>query len=539
MPKNGTEESVKYGDFKFIGQSGFPSPLINVSKDFQRDGAGRQIGATINISLEGKIFATISNSNTNINAWSKERFDWLQSQETLLRQTFGKHGDTLTIGNCSHKENFHNIKVVKYNANRTDDLWVSTIDYSIDLVSEVYASGSGFANFYVTSTQEDWSIEPVDEFVYTKFSELSSLGFRTPSNPSNNNFEKYPMYRISRTVGAVGKYVPATGGATVRIKTPLENARDWVDYHLKDNSFKATGIINNLKLYNFIRNINKSETDGVYKIVDTWLAGENTQAYTESFTIETSLDSTTLRTVEIKGTVKGLEPYNTGITDGNYLDSVGTGIVLKPLVTSDFRLVDINNNNKFINAISGYSGIKTVIYDRADSFLTANLKYPDNNNFSILHLRKEHFPLNPIPVSITEGFNPSDGSISYSYSYNNRPANAVPGSISESLSVTENNSVPLVSSIFVLGRKLGPILQDLGTVSSSTRRVSFEVILPTTGLKNIAFPLTEYNSMNSIIEQFKPTADVVILKEESSDWNISENRLVRDKTWEYSRCRTI
>lgn len=530
MPDSGKKESVKYGNFKFIGNNGFPSPLITISKEYTRDGGGRQIGSTINISLEGKIFATgVSANNSTIESWSEARFTQLQNQEQYLRSIFGVPGKTLTVGCGTNNQTFDNIKINKYSANKGENFWTTTIDYSIDLVSEVYISGTGIASFLVTSTQDDWSIEPVDEFLYTKFDKLSSLGFGSFSNPANNNFDKYPMYRVSRTLGAVGKYVPSGE------KTALQNAKDWVDYHLDNNEFKATGIISNLNLYNFVRNVNKSESDGTYKITDTWLAGENTSPYTETFTIETSLDAAAQRNVEIKGTVKGLEPYNTGISNTNYLynSNMASGGITGP-VNNNFRL-SAPSNNKFYYAMSGYSGIKDVIYNRVSSFVTSNLQYPTDSEYNRLFNRNEN-TINPIPVSITEGFSPSEGSITYSYSYNNRPVNAINGSISESLTINDNKPIPLVASIFVLGRKLGPILQNLGTVSSSTRRVTFEIVLPTTGIKNISFPLDKYNQMNNIINQFKPTTSVVIVKEQSSDWNISENRLVRDITWEYSNC---
>jgi len=549
---------MRYGPFKFEANSGYPIPFISISQDYQRDGGGRQIGSTATISLEGKIYTGSGNKG----------FDHLLTLESGLRKAFSFDGNDFTVG-CGSGDNpigtktvFSGIKVTRYNASRTEDNWTTTIDYNIDLQSEVAHTGSGI--FYVSSAQDDWNIETLDEFSYVNNNNLRTnmklLGFgNTLSFEQGDN---YPFYRISRTIGAVGKFIPVSGSggnvATTGFKTAVSNAKDWVNYHLP-LSPTYSGIITGLLLFNFVRSINVSDTEGSYRITDNWLGipsgtGGVFKPFTESFTIESSLDNSMLRTVQINGTIKGLELFNSGVPYSNTGSPFISGS-LSGSLTNHAQVAQISGGTKFYNAISGYSGIKNVLYQRVQALaVTGNYaSYGAGSNapfaFNATFNRSEN-ALNPIPVSVTEGFNPAEGSITYSWSYNNRPLNYIAGSISENLTVDDTFATPLVASIFVLGRKLGPILQDLGTVTSSQRRVSFEVVFPRpSALRDLKFKNEQYSQITGLIESFNPENLMPnnatnqggiksYVKSDTAAWNITEGRLTKEKTWEWTQCIT-
>jgi hypothetical protein len=224
-------------------------------------------------------------------------------------------------------------------------------------------------------------------------------------------------------------------------------------------------------------------------------------------------------------------------------------------LTNHAQVAQIGAGTKFYNALSGYSGIKNVLYQRVQALAVtgnygsygavSNAPFAFKNTFN----RSEN-ALNPIPVSVTEGFNPAEGSITYSWSYNNRPLNYIAGSISENLTIDDTFATPLVASIFVLGRKLGPILQDLGTITSSQRRVSFEVVFPRpSALRDLKFKNEQYSQVTGLIESFNPenlmpnnaTTQGGIksyVKSDTAAWNITEGRLTKEKTWEWTQCYT-
>ena len=531
----GTNATLSYqttGTFNFLGSGGYPVPAISISQEYQRDGAGRQIGITVGINIEGKIFSGSGNSGIN----------QLLVLESGLRKAFTYDGGNLSVGCGSTITIFSGIKISRYSANKTEDNWTTTIDYSIDLQSEIRESGTGI--FYVSSTQDDWNIETIDEFSYATSSvNMSLLGY-------NNSFSldrggDYPFFRVSRTVGAVGKYVAEPGIPVTGSKTAVKHAKEWVKWKTSTTP-KHNEIINGLNLYNFVRSINESDSEGSYRITDNWIATKNNIPYSESFTVESALDSSMIRTVTVQGTVKGLEAFNSGQL---YTGTIVNGDISSS-ITDPYSNTRYSNNSgtKFYNAVSGYSGIKCGLYSRAQLFATTGAICNTTFNFNSTFGRNE-LSLNPIPVSITEGMNPYEGTVTYNYSFNNRPQNIVPNALSESLSVDDNSSIPLVASIFVLGRKLGPILQDLGTTTAATRSVSFEVVFPKpSSLRDITFPSSNYSIITGIIESFNPERFMVgttvangikaYVTRDTTNWNPSEGRLTKQKEWQWVKCFT-
>jgi hypothetical protein len=543
-----TPSYIKYGDFSFKGASGYPVPSISISKEQQRDGAGKAIGATVTITLEGQIY-----SGSGVTA-----FNNLLILESGLRNTFSIDGQNLTIG-CGDNTSTTNIvysgiKISKYGASKTDNNWTSTIDYSIELQSEVKDASNSI--FHVSQTQDDYTIETIDEYNWTARSPLilGSLGFGSPKYDAGL---AYPLYRITRTLGAVGKFIPTGTGIGGSGLSAVSGAKDWVNFHLSQTP-KYTGVIDKgLTLYNFVRSINVSDTEGSYKITDTWLGMPgNALGYIETFSVENTLDNTMLRTVVINGSIKGLEPFQSGnIYDTNSVTYI-TGGLSGSLATlhNSFTKNDKDYNNKFIAAISGYSGVKIEMLNRANSFANTGDRsfFPPlfKDQFKSDRNRPNGYEnaMNPIPFNIQEGFNPSEGTVTYSWTFNNRPINLIPGSISETLTVEDTSAIPVIASIFVLGRKLGPILQDLGTITAASRNVTFEVIFPRpTGLKNLAFPIEHFNAVTGAVEAFNPGnmsynpingGVKSYIKQDSSTWNPSEGRFTKIKGWEWIRCIT-
>jgi hypothetical protein len=244
-----------------------------------------------------------------------------------------------------------------------------------------------------------------------------------------------------------------------------------------------------------------------------------------------------MRTVTLNGTVKGLELFNSGNYNNSSLDNLSNNIKL----TS-------NGSTKFDNAISGYSSVKNLLYGRAQTFMvsgsaaTATFYGGLGSVVAGQFANRTESPLNPIPVSATEGFNPAEGSITYSWSFNNRPMNIISGAISETLTVDDTFPTQVVGSIYVLGRRLGPVLQDIGTVTSYSRSVTMEVVFPKpSSLRNITFPGDAYRSITGIIDSLDPKnlyADGIrsFVKQNSENWNATEGRFTKTKAWEYTRC---
>lgn len=70
--------------------------------------------------------------------------------------------------------------------------------------------------------------------------------------------------------------------------------------------------------------------------------------------------------------------------------------------------------------------------------------------------------LNSQPKSITIGSNQSTSEITYNIQFDNRPTNVITGAIAESISVQDTYPGDLFAIIPVIGRKTGPVLQYIG-----------------------------------------------------------------------------
>lgn len=521
-----TSAFIKYGNFSFSGTSGYPIPSVSIKNNFERDGAGKLFGSTLGITLEGQIYSISGASGLT----------QLMGLESGLRNAFTADGAYLQIG-CGNTNTLTGCaRVVNYNANKTNNNWTQTIDYTIELEIPIKNTGTGL--FSVSQVQDDWTLEPLDDVSFLNSPiNLSPIGGGSFETIERNKY--YPSYRITRTVGAAGK--TSCSGVSA-----LQNAKEWVNYRLTQTSY--TGVVDsNLSLFNFMRSISASETDGNYRITDTWMgiptSAVKSGAFIESFTIENSLDQSFLRTVTINGTIKGLEKFNSGnIYDSgknSYLSGGLSGSIADTM--SGNRIY--SGDTKFENALSGYKSIQENLYSRVSAaIITGN---PIIKRF----FYRDENPLNPIPYSLTEGFNPPEGSITYSWTYNNRPLRLISGSISETLTVDDSFATQQFANIFVLGRRLGPILQDLGTISTNTRTVTFEVVMMRPPkLANMSFQVDQYKAITGVIESFHPSKLLAqgaagtnnfikcFTKRNTENWTITEGRFVKVKEWEYTKC---
>jgi len=527
-----------YGNFKIDPSSGYPIPQISLSKEFDRDQAGRIIGSKTIVSLEGVIY------NSGIN------FPSILSKESGLRLAFSKD-DSFKFG-CGtnfNAPNFSgNAKVNRYSAEKTENRWVSTISYSVELLVEDVPSStcSSTGVYNVSSCQDEWNMEILDEYNYVNNPAGANVLRQALNFPVGKN---YPLYRVSRTIGAVGKFIPTGNGLGI---SAISGAKQWVRCRLDTApETSITGILDGIALYNFTRSVSVDDPGGSYRLTDNWIgipSGVTSGLYMESFNVDSSLDNTYMRTVTINGTIKGLEPFNTGeIYKSSVIGGSGAAGSLKPFASLSRVGGATSSYSKFESAISGYhNDVKNNMFIRAQSFIEKTTSANSSNTTTGIFRRffgRDENPLNPLPISVTEGFNPTEGSVTYSWVYNNRPLNLISGSIVETLTVSDNFPTQVVAELFVLGRRLGPVIQSLGTYTTASRDVTFEVImLRPTGLANIRFPRTAYTQITGLVESFNPVyllgSNICksFVKNNTENWSISEGKFTKQKTWVWQHC---
>jgi hypothetical protein len=294
-----------------------------------------------------------------------------------------------------------------------------------------------------------------------------------------------------------------------------------------------------------------------------------------------------MKTVRVQGQIRGLNitPFavmsgssSYTIPDASGKINLSGGTQLLPTSTmpthpvldlmSSNSTVTSTYPNKYQNALSGWIyDIKPYAYrraslamrspDRAGNTYTnpANVRTPPNNPFYC-----EENLLNPNPTSTTEGHDPRKGTISYSVEYTNK-LNLISGVLSENISINDTGPTDVFGESFIIGRRLGPILQSLNAKTSARKDVSIDVtVVPpssaaTLTMKAPGCPLyiggSIYTAIDSLIIALSPFGaqtstyfgnvrgvqpGQVFVSQDNQTWNPSDGRYSRSVSWVYQQC---
>lgn len=127
-------------------------------------------------------------------------------------------------------------------------------------------------------------------------------------------------------------------------------------------------------------------------------------------------------------------------------------------------------STRYDNALAYFQGIKPALLSRAAIYVPTSNQYPT-------------------PWSQSEEHDPYGGTINYSYEFTNLQV-CFPGALSEVITVTETDSIPVIAEFGIPGRPSGPIIQDIGTVTARKRTLSLEIVYPIPKLPCVYSPPT-------------------------------------------------
>lgn len=611
-----------------------PTPFMDISKSYNRTNTGELESILNTITLTGKIIRPDidpppqSGIQTIIGAISGLKNLFSCSMGTLAVECKSGVSSTTKLLEVS------GVRVKDVSVNKSSDNWVFSADYTIGL--EYYEAPNSNLPA-VQNTNDSWSIEPIDDYVYSSFSATVNAKTET-HNPqlkptaipgggggggaagaggstasTTLKIINIPQYRISRRVSAVGLVTGSGSSTTAGVctsglgNTAYQSAKKWVEARLgatfngptANASSGMSGLayvtasasITNFRdtfLYNHSRSINFSITDGSYEVNDTWLAMPTGVKYVEDYSVECSTDDKFVKTVRVQGNIRGLYMSSFEVMKGNNgsLPPTGDGYIGMGygsgrlsgglpgagglLDTASTSTVTNFASNTYENANSGWLyDIKPYLYRRASLVIDSsdrNQNYvssssssspPPPNNPIYCH----ESLLNTIPVSTTEGHDPRKGTISYSYEYNNR-LKLVSGVIAETISITENGPTDVFSEAFVIGRQLGPVLQSLGTKTSTKKDLTIEVtVVPPSSIAGLIMTDSQcplftggavYKHIQGIVDGLKPfgaranayfgslqrgeQTGQVFVSQDNHSWNPTEGRYSRSVSWVYQQC---
>ena len=592
-----------------------PTPFVDINHSANRNGAGLIEGHTIRIDLSGKIIRpNITNNGSGIGTLMsgiKEFREFLATNDNGLLE--------IECGVSSKIVSYTGARLIDFSINKSDDNWTQSADYSISF--ECYQPSGINAGYYVKSTSDSWTIESAEDSAYTKIDSITSSikpeihnPKLKPSAPSAGqpipsdtvgpggtpgaatiSIVNIPQYRITHRVSAVG--LPSGTGNFIA-NSAYQNAKKWVTERLSASFntstsnwssgvgyFMTSSNISNygsekLFLYNHVRSTNFSITDGSYEINDSWLAMPSGIPYIEDYSIEASTDDRNIKTVRVQGQIRGLNLTSLNVLSGdpsytnpsgsgkivlNDYDQLGSGSFSRPVLDAIGSNSNVNTiyTQKYYNALSGWlNDIKPYLYRRAGIVVNSSdrdrtyvnptnpSEKPNNPVFC-----KEIF-LNPIPTSSSEGHDPRKGTISYSMEFHNK-LTILTGVISENISINTTGPTDVFAETFVIGRRLGPVLQSLNAKTSARKDVTIDISVPpptsvqAIPITNAACPVCVtgylYTTIDSIISGLapcggspvfgtSPKSGQVFVTQDNYSWNPAEGRFSRNVSWTYQMC---
>ena len=312
------------------------------------------------------------------------------------------------------------------------------------------------------------------------------------------------VYSLTHNVTAQGE--PFSG------LDPTHLAQQFVGTKLGFSNIMSgvSGILNSSGVVcNNFRTVSVNKTDGTCNASETFVINPSGR-YREDFEISTNTSlEDAYTTIDINGTIQGYA--NISYPDPN---------------------VPVEGSTpKFQNAMTAWDSISGITYSRANSFYKINPKH-------LAFLASNS--LNPTTLSTAFGYNITEGTITYAYSYNDRPINCVADALTETININETEPNDIFASLTVLGRKSGPLLQDIGTSGARTRDISIDAFLPIRTGCNVAVDFaspTEYaNLVNEYEANLVSSYGSVYINSHTTSWQPKIGRFTFNKSWTVGDC---
>jgi len=154
-------------------------------------------------------------------------------------------------------------------------------------------------------------------------------------------------------------------------------------------------------------------------------------------------------------------------------------------------------------------------------------------------------PLNSLVRSKQIGVNPIEGTIDYSYEFDTAPVGCITGDciLSQNISIEDSLPTDVFAKQTVLGRALGPILQDIGTVTEGVRNLNIEIaVLPPSSCASISqiyntIPTGQLqNLIDTVYNDLTGQYEQVFVSSNSQNWNFTVGRYSRTIGFTYAGC---
>lgn len=297
------------------------------------------------------------------------------------------------------------------------------------------------------------------------------------------------VYTINRSISAVGSPVYDDDGGYLSGLAPWQQASGYVVEYLGLGSgvfpssiLASSGLFQsgyNVANTTYQESIDKEA--GSYSLTETYIAYSGQYPVLEEITINNDVGENESNTVSVQGTIQGLNTFNGFASSGSaYLnaDAYWTGVV--------------------------NTGVPVGAYYYAKGVLSSG---------DWLHPK-------PLTRSVARNF--SAGTISYTYNFDDRPPNLIPGSISESIQVNDTYPGEIFSVTPVIGRSQ-PVLQYLNSRSEHKRSLSINVTMgKPTGYAWGMEPGSDVNTSGLLVNNKRDILQGLMINQKPSISNTTE-----------------
>jgi len=493
--------TMTYGAYNFS-----PVPLIDITKSYFQLGDGTRIGTVFNMTLDG-VLTPLPNGSGGITP--------TMALTNTMREAFVQDGCPFVIKCDSTTLWSGHPNVGVLNFEQTNNNWINTIAYTIPLSFHTEGSGEdpSLTPPYIQGADENWSVGFVDN--QSKYS-LALIG-GIDTNATILNVDHFISAR------GVRNYT----GCNIVLKEPWEYARDYVITKLSvgmDSAFntqlEGSGIINlsssSFNSFNHIRIQQNDIANGEFSVTESWLVVESGvglgSGYNaiEDISVNTQeAANTDIKTITIDGSIQGLETRTYGSSPGSFTIT----------------------ETKYAAASGYYQIIKPWIPYRVS---TIGATVNPTRSF------------NGIPLSVSVGHNLNQGQITYSYVYDDRPSNAITGALTEIITINDNNPNDVFAVISVMGRRLGPVLQDVNTITNPTRDISIECLCAPITATTASTLRTPPNNVRTDVQtllcgfqaELTGAYSQVFKQNDTESWSPRDGRYSRSVSFIFQDCST-
>ena len=484
--------AMAYGSYSF-----YPIPNVNMAREFRKTEDGRILSTIMKISLEGVLVTLGGGGVTTVVGLQ-------QAMSTAMAQ----NGNLFTIACNGTPFLSCNPRITSCSFKNTPNNWVDSVGYNIDIEYDDNITAEIPGASYLDSMSEDWEMTPMEDKEFFSWNVQGTIDSRPY------------LYKLTHKLAAKARTAYSAGGVLLGGIEAWHYAADWVSGRLglsNINNFSLPNNNPNFSYYNYNRTQSMQKFNGTYSANESWIVfnsgvGVSGMAI-EDFVVDIKAPwENDNISATVQGTVQGLSTVSYNSAD----------VISQHVTTSKFA------------AASGYfKAMSGLIYSRAQQGLSI--------------MNPSARALWPGRVGKTIGYNPGNGTINYSFEFNNKPAPLVQGALNENISMTVNYPTDVFAPMTVLGRVSGPLLQFMGTRTSFEYSLNMDVTMPLVVGTNPASDWLlsaagcPHNAASLYLAEFEQnflvnTYSSLAKTADHITWQPREGKYVRNVTWLATTC---